>query len=229
MNTFKRLFRPKQILYMWFRKFLFILRACRSVSIHMPILISVKFRSRLHQTFHHHMTSDIKADMPSLERLLLLLSKNSCVLGLLTGLIHHVFLQYPSQKPLFFTLYTCLLENVVFMTLLVTGMDVSYFSLAEWILKVKAFFIFNLSMVFLSKLFSNKEQSSALFFKTIYNVYFRHRGIPTKFRYAASDWSFWKIVQFGQPYVFLSNLHAELGILPHYSDLTGRRGCAFST
>ena len=49
----------------------------------------------------------------------------------------------------------------------------------------------------------------------MYNVYFRHRGIPSKFRYAASDWSFWKIAQFGQPYIFLSNLHAELGILSH--------------
>jgi hypothetical protein len=46
----------------------------------------------------------------------------------------------------------------------------------------------------------------------VYNVYFRHCEIRTKFYLAASDWSFWKIHTYNKPYTYLSNLHAELGI-----------------
>ena len=51
--------------------------------------------------------------------------------------------------------------------------------------------------------------------KTIYNVYFRHRGIPAKFRFAASDWTYWKLHQSGIPYMAVADLHRELGTTPH--------------
>jgi hypothetical protein len=71
----------------------------------------------------------------------------------------------------------------------------------------------------------------------VYNVYFRHRGIPAKFLYAATDWTFWKDTQSGKPYEVILNLHRELGSLPSpraaafYHMLTNweRRGHTYST
>jgi cytochrome P450 len=58
--------------------------------------------------------------------------------------------------------------------------------------------------------------------KTVYNVYFRHRGIPAKFLYAATDWTFWKDTQWGKPYETILNLHRELGIpLSHLYSMLG--------
>ena len=47
--------------------------------------------------------------------------------------------------------------------------------------------------------------------KVVYNVYFRHRGIPTKFWFAASDWTYWKASQFDVPFKVIAKLHRELG------------------
>lgn len=47
--------------------------------------------------------------------------------------------------------------------------------------------------------------------KTVYNVYFRHRGIPTKFWFAASDWTYWKASRFDVPFRVIAKLHRELG------------------
>jgi len=61
---------------------------------------------------------------------------------------------------------------------------------------------------------------SALLWKTVYNVYFRHRGIPSKFWLSATDWAFWKEIQTGTPYKLIEKLHAELGIRASYPMLT---------
>jgi hypothetical protein len=52
---------------------------------------------------------------------------------------------------------------------------------------------------------------STFFLKTVYNVYFRHGGIPTKSMLAASDWTMWKSCQFAHPHKLLTDLHQELG------------------
>ena len=46
----------------------------------------------------------------------------------------------------------------------------------------------------------------------MYNVYFRHRGIPTKFWFSATDWTFWKVYHSDSPHKVIANLHRELGL-----------------
>ena len=41
-----------------------------------------------------------------------------------------------------------------------------------------------------------------------------HRGIPGKFWYTATDWTFWKDYQFREPHKVITDLHRELGLSP---------------
>ena len=60
--------------------------------------------------------------------------------------------------------------------------------------------------------YSNYHQiCQALLFKTVYNVQFRHRGIPGKFQYKATDWALWKHVEMGNPLKAVAELHWKLG------------------
>lgn len=54
--------------------------------------------------------------------------------------------------------------------------------------------------------------SMAVVLKFIYNVYFRHRGIPTKFEMSATDWGLWRSCQNGDSHVKVQELHKELGV-----------------
>jgi hypothetical protein len=57
--------------------------------------------------------------------------------------------------------------------------------------------------------------------KVVYNVYFRHRGIPTKFPLGASDWILWWFCQAGTSHLKVAELHHELGKFHHFKINTG--------
>jgi hypothetical protein len=48
--------------------------------------------------------------------------------------------------------------------------------------------------------------------KIIYNVYFRHRGIPTKTMISMTDWGLWRFAINGTSHLKTAELHKELGI-----------------
>jgi hypothetical protein len=54
------------------------------------------------------------------------------------------------------------------------------------------------------------EQAFGL--KVIYNVYFRHRGIPTKLEFCWSDFALSKYTNQGIAHLKIEKLHDELGI-----------------
>src|SRR5271170_1565769 len=64
------------------------------------------------------------------------------------------------------------------------------------------------------------QTATASLLKVVYNVYFRHPGIPGKFWFTATDWTFWKHYQVGKPYEVIAELHRELGADPHVSAST---------
>ena len=54
--------------------------------------------------------------------------------------------------------------------------------------------------------------SVAVVSKFIYNIYFRHRGIPTKVEMSATDWGLWRFSKNGDSHLKVQELHKELGI-----------------
>ena len=52
----------------------------------------------------------------------------------------------------------------------------------------------------------------AVVLKLIYNIYFRHRGIPTKIEMSATDWGLWRFCINGDSHLKVQELHKELGI-----------------
>jgi hypothetical protein len=129
-------------------------------------------------------------------------------LALVSATIHHLVIQYPSQSGIFTTLYSFALFNAVFMVL--NGFTNSPF--VEVGSKILGLFIFNSVFVFPSKVISDTfKVTHAFILKIVYNVYFRHRGIPGTFWYCASDWTLWKQINYANPNSELEKLHAELG------------------
>ena len=57
----------------------------------------------------------------------------------------------------------------------------------------------------------NMKVFTALSFKLIYNIYFRHRGIPTKFAWAATDLVYWDVYRKGQSHTQIEFLHKAMG------------------
>jgi hypothetical protein len=58
------------------------------------------------------------------------------------------------------------------------------------------------------------KTSLSVLFKVVYNVYFRHRGIPSKFTLSATDWGLWARYQDGTVLRRVMELHNELGTSP---------------
>ena len=56
--------------------------------------------------------------------------------------------------------------------------------------------------------------------KLVYNVMFRHRGIPTRFSWAATDLRWFFAYRTRYSFIHLQNLHKELGSLTLLKSLT---------
>jgi cytochrome P450 len=66
-----------------------------------------------------------------------------------------------------------------------------------------------------------EKLSTAMLTKLVYNVMFRHRGIPTRFSWAATDLRWFFAYRTGYSLIYLQNLHKELGSLIPLESLTG--------
>jgi len=51
----------------------------------------------------------------------------------------------------------------------------------------------------------------AVLSKVVYNVYFRHRGIPTEFSFSVTDWALWRYSVAGTSHLKIAELHQKLG------------------
>jgi hypothetical protein len=85
-------------------------------------------------------------EMTSPNKLLLLFS-NPLISGASCGLLHHVFVQYPCQKPLFYTLRAMALANAVFTGVFLTHDGIPGTSPTEWLDKLTALLVYNLTFV----------------------------------------------------------------------------------
>jgi ribose/xylose/arabinose/galactoside ABC-type transport system permease subunit len=89
--------------------------------------------------------------MLSTNNFLLVLLQHPLISGLLAGVVHHVLVQYPRQKPLFFTLYAMLFANLAFTAaILVAQGGTTDASIPELLQKLKTVVFFNLSFVTLA-------------------------------------------------------------------------------
>ena len=116
-------------------------------------------------------------------------------LGLAAGFIHHFVIQYPIQADIFTTMYAFIGGNITFYV---------------HTLSFKECFVFALIYVFTFHIMLTQLSTSFLL-KILYNVYFRHRGIPTKFLWAATDFSYWNSYRGGQSHKEIEHLHKALG------------------
>jgi len=127
-------------------------------------------------------------------------------IALIGGSIHHVVFQYPNQASLFSTLSGVALSNG-----LIFCYEIYFKAHLQLFRHMAALFIFNIVYVPTSASWFNRQITSAFIFKTLYNVYFRHHGIPGQFWYCTTDWAFWRQVQVGQPYELIANFHRQSG------------------
>lgn len=57
--------------------------------------------------------------------------------------------------------------------------------------------------------------------KVIYNVYFRHRDIPTTFGMSSTDWILYKYGYVGDLHLKVAQMHNDLGLILCIHELTG--------
>jgi hypothetical protein len=57
--------------------------------------------------------------------------------------------------------------------------------------------------------------------KLLYNVGFRHAGIPGRFWYKATDFGLWRAYQPGVPHQIIQAMHEEMGSQIVVSDVAG--------
>ena len=133
-------------------------------------------------------------------------------IGLIAGCTHHFLVQYPSQATFLKTLFVFGVFNNIFCLSHLHSRDEWHSLVSEVSQLLTAMFIFNIVYVYHFPKYSNVYKIlAALVLKTVYNVFFRHRGIPGKFVYKASDWAFWKDSQMGDPSIAIAALHRDLG------------------
>ena len=133
-------------------------------------------------------------------------------IALIAGFTHHFLVQYPSQATLEKTLLVFGVFNNIFCLSHLRSRDKWHPLVGEVSQLLTAMFIFNIVYVCHFPKYSNVYKiSAALILKTVYNVFFRHRGIPGKFVYKATDWAFWKDSQMGDPSTAIAALHRDLG------------------
>ena len=131
-------------------------------------------------------------------------------LGLITGIIHHFLVQYPRQASIFRTIYAYVIGNLVFVALtrLQPGKATPFSGI---LLRLTQFNFLYVCPCYFKLL--NLKISTALLLKVMYNVAFRHCGIPTKFWWAATDFRYSNSFGTGQSHKEIEALHKTLGSL----------------
>ena len=73
---------------------------------------------------------------------------------------------------------------------------------------------------------TNQKISGFVALKLIYNICFRHRGIPTELEFCATDWGIWTYSRSMTTHLKIAELHKKYGSINRISDkLTFRRRC----
>jgi hypothetical protein len=136
-------------------------------------------------------------------------------LGLITGAVYHFTCQYPAQVDVVTTLIAYTIATAVFLVVAFlpeqpptpTGI---LFGLV----------IFN--TIYVLPLKNTNQISLAVLLKLVYNIFLRHRGIPTTYRLSATDWGLWAWQTGGVSIVNIMQLHEELGTSPSRDDINFR-------
>jgi hypothetical protein len=116
-------------------------------------------------------------------------------LGLVTGAANHFTCQYPHQVDLMTSLGVYGVANLFFCgTIFIPGHQPTF---TGTLLELSTFNAIYLSL-------------SALL-KILYNVFFRHGGIPTTFRMSATDWWLWTKYRDGTAMKAAGEMHDKLG------------------
>jgi len=138
--------------------------------------------------------------------------------GLVAGSVYHFTCQYPKQRDALPSIYMFLAGQLWFVSAILVSLG------NHTILSVCGnYFLFDLIYVLSPSDLAYLQFGMAVILKTIYNVYFRHSGIPTKFLFAASDWTLFRHAQNKTYELKVQELHKQLGIILFYE--TNRRGC----
>jgi hypothetical protein len=149
------------------------------------------------------------------------ISFDPVVSGVIAGACHHFVLQYPGQAKILPTICALFFENVIFgIIAILLKRDLRPFEVGRLVFVFATVQVSQLLIV-LTRLFVQ-----ALTLKIIYNVYLRHRGIPTRFWWAATDLKYWRVYAGGQSHTVIENLHKELGI---YLRFANDRRCRANT
>ena len=136
-------------------------------------------------------------------------------LGLITGVVYHFTCQYPAQVDVATTLVAYTIANACF--LVAAFLPEQPPTPTGFLLSLV---IFNTIYVLPQK---NADQISlAVLLKLVYNIFLRHRGIPTIYRLSATDWGLWAWQTGGVSAVNLMQLHEELGTSPSRDDINYR-------
>src|SRR5271163_694212 len=128
--------------------------------------------------------------------------------ALVAGAVYHFTCQYPKQRDALPSLYIFLVGELWFVTAILLSMgNHSIFGIC------RNYLLFNLIYVRIPSDLTYLQFGMAVILKTIYNVYFRHRGIPTKFSFAASDWTLFMHANKKTCELKVQELHKQLGML----------------
>src|SRR5271167_2227584 len=108
-------------------------------------------------------------------------------LGVSIGILHHFLVQYPRQVSFFTTAFCFIGVNAVF--IIVVSSPLTWQPPKTLSGVVEGFLVFSSCYVIPAavRTVNLPQFVTALFLKIIYNIYFRHRRIPTKFWLAATD------------------------------------------
>jgi hypothetical protein len=123
-------------------------------------------------------------------------------LGLITGVVNHFTYQYPHQADLVTSFHAYGVANLFFF-----GAAYVLYRATTITSFLSAFAIFNAVYVSLS-----------VVLKLVYNIYFRHRGIPTKLQMCATDWGLWAKYRDGTSMTTIAEMHNQLGLTSHISN-----------
>lgn len=129
----------------------------------------------------------------------------SLAVGVGVGVIHHMLFQWPRQRSFFFTVGGAVCENFASLAFIYANASRSASETIHLLL------LFFGSQVTDSKPFLKYKILTASSLKLIYNTYFRHRGIPSKLMWAATDLTYWDIYRRGQSHKHIEHLHRTMG------------------
>jgi hypothetical protein len=129
--------------------------------------------------------------------------------GLVAGVLHHILIQYPHQAEIFTTIYAFIAVSIGFGGLFwYISNNPPVWTLLHLMGRFDLIYVFSMYFAMLID-----KLSTAMLLKLVYNVMFRHRGIPTRFSWAATDLRWFFAYRTGYSFIYLQNLHKELGSL----------------